>query len=370
MPAVELQGVTKKFGKVTAAENVNLKIEDKEYITILGPSGCGKTTLLKIIAGILEPTDGKVFVDGKCVNHIPMDERDLGYVFQNIALFPHLNVWDNVTYAARVKDWSPEETRKVGNENLNLVGFLGKENFLPVELSGGASQKVGLARALSTDAKLLLLDEPLSALDARVRLELRYVLRRLVKDMGLTAIHVTHDQEEALSISDRVVVMRAGKIVEINTPQQLYNNPENLFTVNFVGESNFIEGIVSMIEKDVVLVELKGGTILTLWGKGFEYGEAVILIVRPENVELRSGEKILRSNTLNGKIDEIIFMGGYVRYLVEAEGEKIIVDIPVVFGKNGKKFNIGENVILTLNERNVLIYKKPQEGLTEVLKLE
>ena len=197
MPTVELQNIGKTFGSVVASCDINLRIEDGEYVTILGPSGCGKTTLIRMIAGILEPTTGKVLIDGRDMDGVPIEERDVGYVFQNIALFPHLSTEENVSYGPTVKDLGEEEIKKVSNRYLELVKLLERMGMFPSELSGGEQQKVSLARALASGAKLLLLDEPLSALDARVRMDLRYELRRIAKDLGLTVIHVTHDQEEA-----------------------------------------------------------------------------------------------------------------------------------------------------------------------------
>ena len=244
MPKVELRGVTMRFGKVTAVEDLNLVIEDGEYVAILGPSGCGKTTLAKIISGIWEPTKGEVLIDGRRMNGVAPESRDIGYVFQNIMLFPHLSVRDNASYSPRVKGLTEADQEKIGNEALQLVEMVKDSLKMPKELSGGAQQKVGLARALATKARILIFDEPLSALDARIRVELRYVLRKLVKELGLTALHVTHDQEEAMSVADRIVIMRKGRIVETGTPNELYNHPKELFTANFLGESNFLEGVI------------------------------------------------------------------------------------------------------------------------------
>ncbi|MDO9538308.1 MAG: ABC transporter ATP-binding protein, partial [Thermoplasmata archaeon] len=199
MPEIMMKGITKRFGKVVAADDINLTIKDGEYVTVLGPSGCGKTTLVKILSGIWEPTSGDCFIDGKKVTGIPTYERDLGYIFQNVALFPHMTVWQNANYAPIVKDWDRKTGNRVTTESLELVKVLKRKGFMPFELSGGEKQKVGIARALCSGSKLLILDEPLSALDARVRLDLRYERKRLVRRKGLTAIHVTHDQEEAMS---------------------------------------------------------------------------------------------------------------------------------------------------------------------------
>ncbi|HUL39706.1 MAG TPA: ABC transporter ATP-binding protein, partial [Methanomassiliicoccales archaeon] len=208
MPEVELHNITMRFGKVVAVDEVNLTIADGEYVTILGPSGCGKTTLIRVIAGILEPTQGEVYIGGRSMKGVPIEERDLGYVFQNIALFPHMTVRMNAAYGPTVKDRPVDEREQVARKYLEMVRLLDKMQMFPSELCGGEQQKASLARALATGAKLLLLDEPLSALDARVRVDLRYELRRITKSLGLTVVHVTHDQEEAMSVSDRIVVMR------------------------------------------------------------------------------------------------------------------------------------------------------------------
>ena len=225
MPTIELKGVSKYYGELAAVDHVDLSIADGEYITILGPSGCGKTTLIRMIAGIITPTEGTVTIGGKDMTGVPIEDRDIGYVFQNIALFPNLNVRDNVSYSPRVKGKEVTEQDSVSHQYLELVKLLDKMEMFPRELCGGEQQKVSLARALATGSKVILLDEPLSALDARVRVDLRYDLRRLVKSLGITTVHVTHDQEEAMSVSDRIVLMKKGAIVEIGTPEQLYTKP-------------------------------------------------------------------------------------------------------------------------------------------------
>jgi ABC-type Fe3+/spermidine/putrescine transport system ATPase subunit len=367
MPVIELKNLTMRFGNITAVDNIDLNVKSGEYVAILGPSGCGKTTIVRMIAGILEPTSGDVYIDGKLMNNVPMHERNMGYVFQNIALFPHLNVWDNATYSGRVKGWDIEKTSKIGNEALGLVNLLNQKMLYPRELSGGSQQKTSLARALCSDTKLLLLDEPLSALDVVERIELRRELRRLVKTLNLTAIHVTHDQEEAMSISDRVVVMRAGKIVEVNTPQNLYNYPKKIFTANFVGESNFIEGIICMVDGPNVIVEMSDGNIFRLKSYGFTYGDAIVVSIRPENITIEAGED-KRENTMVAVIDDFIFIGSYIRYILKTKsGGYLNVDVPIA---GNKRFNKDENVIAVFDLEKIHIYKKPEEGLPEVLKLE
>ena len=367
MPEIEMKGIAKYFGKVRAADGIDLHIKSGEYVTVLGPSGCGKTTLVKILSGIWEPTKGDCYIDGKKVTGIPTYERDLGYIFQNIALFPHMTVWQNANYAPIVKDLDPEDGQRITHENLQLVNMLKRKGFKPFELSGGEKQKVGIARALCSGSKLLILDEPLSALDARVRLDLRYEIKRLVKRQGLTAIHVTHDQEEAMSTSDRIVLMRAGKIVEIDTPENLYNRPKNLFTANFIGEANFIEGSILKCKDDECIVEARYKQHLEIKNpKGrFKAGDGVVIMVRPENLSISHKEK---DNSLEGRILDKIFMGSYMRYRVKlATFDIVLVEVPEA---DDKTFNIGDKVNVKFRPKKLLVYPQPMGGLTEVLSLE
>lgn len=366
MPRIELKGVTKTFGDVVAAKDVNLTIEDKEYVTLLGPSGCGKTTLVKIISGIWEPTEGEVLIDGKRMNEVPVEDRDLGYVFQNIALFPHMTVLSNAVYAPIVKDFPIEDRNKIAQEVLDLVDLLDRKDFFPGELSTGTQQKASLARALASQAKLLILDEPLSALDARVRVDLRYELRRLVKDLGLTAVHVTHDQEEASSVSDRIVLMRAGRIVEVDSPENLYNNPKSLFTANFVGEMNFLQGAINRLRDYWAIIELRNQEYLTLSNRDFRMGAAIILAMRPENLRVEELRGTRLGNAIPGRIKSIRFMGSYLRYKVLlASDDHVFVD-----SFAGEEFKVGEDVAVSFDETNILTFPAPREGLSEVIKLE
>ncbi len=367
MPEIEMKGIAKYFGKLKAADGIDLHIKSGEYVTVLGPSGCGKTTLVKILSGIWEPTKGDCFIDGKKVTGIPTYERDLGYIFQNIALFPHMTVWQNANYAPIVKDLEPEEGKRITQENLQLVNMLKRKGFKPFEISGGEMQKVGIARALCSGSKLLILDEPLSVLDARVRLDLRYEIKRLVKRKGLTAIHVTHDQEEAMSTSDRIVLMRAGKIVEVDTPENLYNRPKNLFTANFIGEANFIEGSIVKCKDDKCIVEARYKQHLEINNpKGkFKAGDGVVIMVRPENLSISHSEK---DDSLEGRIEDKIFMGSYMRYRVKlATFDIMLVEVPEA---DDKTFNIGDKVNVKFRPKKLLVYTQPMGGLTEVLSLE
>ncbi|QLH74724.1 MAG: ABC transporter ATP-binding protein [Methanomassiliicoccales archaeon] len=361
MPEVSVRGLTKRYGKVVAVDDATLTIKDGEYVTILGPSGCGKTTLIRMIAGIIEPTEGQVFIDGKDMKGVPIEERDLGYVFQNIALFPNLNVGENVSYSPRVKGKSVKEQSSTAHRYLELVKLLDKMGMFPSELCGGEQQKVSLARALATGSKLLLLDEPLSALDARVRVDLRYDLRRLVKSLGITTIHVTHDQEEAMSVSDRIVLMRAGAIVEMGTPEELYTRPKNIFTMNFIGETNLIEGWVREKDRDLSKIELRDGSEIEVLNCPFDVGEAVVISVRPEFVyPFTSG--------LLSKITSVTYMGTYWRMTAETLSEdEVDFDVPV---SDGHLYKVGQEVYLMMNRKAVVLFPRPQEGIVEAVKLE
>ncbi len=363
MPVVRVEGVSKRFGDLSALEGVDLEVQDGEYVTILGPSGCGKTTLIKIVAGIWPPSAGRVLIDGRDVTHTPIEDRDLGYVFQNIVLFPHMDVKANAGYGPWVRGWEARAVEAASNEALDLVGMLGQRGFRPRELSGGAQQKASLARALANRAKLLLLDEPLSALDARVRVELRYALRRLVKDLGLTAIHVTHDQEEAMSVADRVVLMRRGRILEVGRPRDLYEAPRDLFTANFVGESNFFDGTVRRLQDRWASIELRGQQFLRIPRGSLRTGQAVVLAVRPESLSLGAG---FGANALPGFVRDARFMGPFTRYrVVLASGDELLVDGPLGDGR----FKAGDPASVYVDYEKVRVYDRPPEGLREVLKL-
>ena len=363
MPRIEAVDVSMRFGRITAVEKVRLTIEDGEYVAILGPSGCGKTTLIRIIAGLLAPTEGRVLVDGKDVTGVPVEDRDLGYVFQNIVLFPHMDVWRNATYGPWVRNLPAPKVDAVGQEVLELVEMLGERGMFPRELSGGSQQKVALARALANKAKLLILDEPLSALDTRVRLELRYALRRVVKDLGLTAIHVTHDQEEAMSVADRVVVMRKGGIVEAGRPEDLYGRPANLFTANFVGENNFLEGSVRRVVGPWAFVEFRSGYQIRVQSEGLMVGDAVVVAARPEAISI---VKEGFGNVLPGRVESRIFLGATQRLQVRLfTYDTVAVDVPT-----SQSLNSARDVMVSFHEANILVYPRPYEGLQEALKLE
>jgi len=369
MPEVRLNNVTKTFGegRIVAVDNVSLQVQDKEYLTLLGPSGCGKTTILRMIAGLIEPDEGEIYVGDRLVTGLPPEDRDVGFVFQNYALFPHMDVWDNVTYGPTVKAWERDRSERVGREMLEMVKLYERSDAVPSELSGGMMQRVALARALTAGAKLLLLDEPLGALDAKIRFDLRYELRRLVKDLGLTAMHVTHDQGEAMAISDRIAVMKKGKILQVGTPQELYNNPQHIFVANFIGENNFLEGHIVKTSDDKVQIELRGG--LTVFGSDSlqKEGERVVLAVRPETFTIERGHK-KRSNSLLGVVERLRYEGTNIRYEVRLENEDVVVVVRPSLMEEW--FNPEDKVTVSFPNEKSYVFAYPSKGLREELSVE
>jgi len=363
MPNVKITNLVKRFGRVVALDGIDLEIQEGEYLAILGPSGCGKTTLINCITGIVDITEGEVLIDNKSVNGIPIERRDFAMVFQNIALFPHMTVSQNISYAPFVADLSQSEQKIVEKEMLQLVDLLEQKDMYPKSLSGGAQQKTAVARALATREKLLILDEPISALDYKVRVSLRYAIRRLVKKLGLTAIHITHDQEEAASVADRILILRAGKVVEVGTPEQLYLSPQSLFTMNFVGESNFLEGLIDNVYSKELQVGFRNKKYLSLNNDtlDFKEGESVVVAFRPENVILWTDTT---QNSLEGEITGKRFIGGLYRYSITLQTEdKVIVDSRKDLKSNGKIF-------IQLKQKETRVFHAPRYGLKKSIELE
>ena len=361
MPDVKIVNVTKKYGKIYALDNVSLTIQDKEYFSLLGPSGCGKTTLLRLIAGLIEPDSGEIYIGDKRVDKTPPEDRDIGFVFQTFALFPHMTAWGNVIYGPKVKNYDAKQADTIGHEVLELVKLDERLNAYPSELSGGMMQRIAVARALAAGAKTLLLDEPLGQLDAKVRNEIRYEIRRMTKDLKLTAIHVTHDQAEAMSISDRIAVMKKGKIVQIGTPQELYMNPNSLFVAHFIGESNFLEGYITQTN-DHAEVELREGLKVKAINPGIKQEERVILAIRPETCDMKRGHDTTE-NGLLGKIEKVTFEGTMVRYEIRLEnGDRMIINRPSLAEK---WVEIGEEVTINYPLEKAHLFTYPEAGLTE-----
>jgi ABC-type Fe3+/spermidine/putrescine transport system ATPase subunit len=362
MPDVRVVNLTKKFGKIVALDNISLEVHDKEYFALLGPSGCGKTTLLRLIAGLIEPDSGEIYIGDKRVDKVPPEDREIGFVFQTFALFPHMTAWENVNYGPRVKNFDLKEAGTIGHEVLELVKLHERMNAYPGELSGGMMQRVAVARALAAGAKTLLLDEPLGQLDAKVRNEIRYEMRRMAKDLNLTAIHVTHDQSEAMSISDRIAVMKKGKIVQVGTPQELYMKPKNLFVANFIGESNFLEASVAAVNGSDLEMELRGGAKVKAVGTGVAEGERTVLSIRPE-IFVVERDRSKNKNLLRGNVEKITFEGTFVRYVIRLESQDSVVVIKPSLTE--KWYHVGASVTLSFAPEKAHVFRYPEAGLME-----
>jgi len=361
---VRVENVTKRFGKLVAVDNVSLDVKDQEYFALLGPSGCGKTTLLRLIAGLIAPDEGKIYIGDRLVNDVPPEDRDIGFVFQTFALFPHMNAWNNVTYGPRVKGFDMTKAETIGHEVLEMVKLHERIDAFPNELSGGMMQRIAVARALAAGAKLLLLDEPLGQLDAKVRNELRYDIRRMTKDLGLTAVHVTHDQSEAMAISDRIAVMKKGRIVQVGTPEDLYMNPKSVFVAHFIGESNFLEGYVDTSDSSNTMVELRGERKIKIKKVKMKSGDKIVLAVRPEALILTKGsEGGNPENSMSGKVERVTFEGTTIRYEIRLENEDMIVVVKPTMTGEWSKAN--ERVTVGFPPEKMHVFPYPPGGLKE-----
>jgi spermidine/putrescine ABC transporter ATP-binding subunit len=327
MVKVSLENVSKYFGEVIAANKVNLNIKDGEFFTFLGPSGCGKTTTMRMIAGLEFPSDGKILYDEKDVTQLPSFKRNTGMVFQNYALWPHMKVRENVAYGLEVRKISKDEVDRRVQEVIDLVGLKGMGDRFPNQLSGGQQQRVALARVLVIEPDILLLDEPLSNLDAKLRVEMREEIKDIQRKLGITTIYVTHDQEEAMAVSDRIAIQNHGKIMQVGTPKEIYDKPENLFIATFIGKGALIEG---MVEE---LGEYAKVTIGESYLEGVNTGESeledaehVACVIRPESFFLEAPDE--SHNILEGIIEWSAFVGPLVEVKVKIGETSLMIDAP------------------------------------------
>jgi ABC-type Fe3+/spermidine/putrescine transport system ATPase subunit len=368
MPTIRLVNVTKKYGKITAIKNLNLTINDGEYVCVLGPTGSGKTTLLKLIAGIVKPNAGEIYINEELVNNVPSHERNVAYVPQHYALFPHLKVIDNVTFGPISRGFDEKEAYRISMKILEMMRLAWRADSFPNELSGGMQQRLALARGLASGAKILLLDEPLGALDARLRVELRYKLREIARENELTVIHVTHDQEEAMIVADKIVVLRDGEIQQEGPPLHVYNEPKSIFVANFVGGANFFEGFVAESDEYGSWIQLRNGAILRV-NNARPIGEKVVVMVREERTEIvRSVRRKEEINLLPGRIEGVSFLGDFISYSVTLDnGDVVNSRMPTIMGVG--KFKVGERVYVRLKPENLLVYAYPPHGLYKELEV-
>ena len=326
--AVRLKGIIKRFGKVEAVQKMDLVFEEGSLVTLLGPSGCGKTTILRMIAGLETPTQGDIYIKGKRVNDIPIHKRNLGMIFQNYALFPHKTIFDNVAFGLKYRDVPKNEVEGKVKKALEMVRLPGVENRMPSQLSGGQQQRIAMARAIVIEPDVLLMDEPLSALDENLREEMRREIDNLQQMLGVTTVFVTHDQREALSMSDKIVVMKDGLKQQEGSPEEVYNLPSNHFVADFLGHSNFFKGVVSGQEGDMVSLELSDGQSLKVQHPGeWNHGDPIEMVVRAQSFKVTPGDAPppeTGMNTLDGVIKDRSYMGGEVSYFVELKSGTMV----------------------------------------------
>jgi len=341
---VEIKNIVKSFDDLEVLKNISLYINQNEFVTLLGPSGCGKTTLLRLIGGFESQDSGSILFNGKALKEIPPYERQINTVFQNYALFPHLNVFDNISFGLKIKKMNKEDINKEVKAALKMVKLEGYEQRRINQLSGGQQQRVAIARAIINKPKLLLLDEPLGALDLKLRQDMQYELKEMQKALGISFVFVTHDQEEALTMSDTVVVMNEGVIQQIGPPEDIYNEPINKFTASFIGESNIVEGIM---RKDYY-VEFEG-ILYECFDKGFIKDEPVDVVIRPEDITLVKED----DKHITGIVDDITFKGVHYEIIVMVKEQEYIIH-------STDKKEIGERVSLIFDKFDIHVMRKSE----------
>ncbi len=351
---IDLVNITKLYDGVTVLDDLNLYIRENEFLTLLGPSGCGKTTTLRILGGFEQPNKGKVIFDGQDITQLAPNKRQLNTVFQKYALFTHMTIAENIAFGLKIKKKSNAYIQDKIKYALKLVNLEGYENRMPDSLSGGQQQRIAIARAIVNEPKVLLLDEPLGALDLKLRQDMQYELIRLKNELGITFIYVTHDQEEALTMSDTIVVMNQGYIQQIGTPEDIYNEPQNAFVADFIGDSNIIDGL--MIEDK--LVQILGAKFRCV-DTGFGTNQPVDVVIRPEDVELVEPSL----GAIQGKVTHLIFKGVHYEMEVMANGFEWLVH-------STKCFPVGTDVGIQVDPFNIQIMNKPESEDEEAVILD
>lgn len=356
MSYLELKNITKKFGDFTAVKDMNLQVEKGEFIALLGGSGCGKTTTLRMIAGFIDPTDGTISIKDKEINNVPTHRRNIGIVFQDYALFPHLTVFDNVAFGLKLKKLSKKEIKEKVANALNMVKLDNLEKRYPRELSGGQQQRVAVARALIMEPDVLLLDEPLSNLDAKLREEMQVEIRSIQQNIGITTILVTHDQSEAMSMADRIVIMKAGEIKQIGTPKEIFEEPTSQYIADFMGYTNFFDGVIEEIdEKDnkYTINALDNKLIASYSGEKYQIGDKVRLTIRPENILLVNGKNQLGENFITAKIRNVSYKGSVTRLITnDFLGANLCMDVANYLGEK-----IGDDITINLPFEKIKFFK-------------
>lgn len=349
---LRLENFGKSYGKKEIIKNINLEVYEGEFLTLLGSSGCGKTTILRSISGLDVPTSGKIYIDNEDVTNVEPQKRQVNTIFQNYALFPFMNIYDNISFGLRMKKIPEKEIKKRVDEMLDLVHLKGYEKRFPKELSGGEQQRVSLARGLINRPRVLLLDEPISALDLKLRKKMQIELKMLQRKLGITFIYVTHDQDEALSMSDRIVVLKNGKIEQIDSPNDIYDKPKSLYVAEFIGDANVFTTKVSNVDSEKKLIYFENNIVTNFDDKDYKIGDNVDIVIRPENIKICN--KVKDMNSFNGEISEFIYDGSSTKLIFKHANDFIKI---IVFG-NDKKYEIGENLNIYWDFEDVVVFKR------------
>ncbi len=360
MSNLRLVNIVKKYGKVVAIDNLNLEVKEGELVTLLGPSGCGKTTTLRTITGFLIPDSGDIYINDRRITEIPPEKRGIGLVFQNYALWPHMTVFQNLAFGLQMRKVAKEEIKKRVKQYLEMVGLSGYEDRYPRELSGGQQQRVALARALVLQPDILLLDEPLSNLDALLRERMRFEIARIHKESGVTTVYVTHDQTEAMVISDRIVILNKGKIMQEGKPRDIYEKPANKFVASFMGNTSFIEGQVMEIRGKYTVIQTEDGLVIYGVGRNVNRGDRAVIAIRPENVKFVSSDdhsmgkvgresfqdtgKLKSANVFPVKIERESYVGEVIDYQLKIGKWSVRAKSPVA-----EKIETGESARVYLD---------------------
>jgi len=364
---IKLEGITKKFDDFVAVDNVNLTIEDGKLFSFLGPSGCGKTTMLRMIAGFETPTEGRIYLDGQDITDLLPYKRPVNTIFQNYSLFPHMTIYENVAFGLKVKKKKKSEILEKVNEILNIVQMYDQKSKYPNQISGGQKQRVAIARALINDPKVLLLDEPVAALDLKLRQKMIIELMNIHDLFGITFIYVTHDQGEAMSLSDKIAIMNQGQIVQLGLPDDIYERPNSIFSAFFIGDTNLISGSVKAIEKDYIEIETEFSqnnekiVLDSTYTQSVSIGEKVTISLRPEKIAVsrRSPNTQSDYNILKGKIEDILYLGTHTQYIIKV-GDQIFK----VFSQHKKVYfddtalDWEENVYLYWHDTDSFVIKE------------
>ena len=368
MPEIVLDNLCKSFDGVVAANGLSLTIADGEYVCILGPTGAGKTTCMRMVCGLTHPDSGKVFFDGRDVTEDSVDSRNATMLSQTYALFPHLNVYDNVMFAPRIKGWPEDSSKQIVRSMLHMVHLEQKADWRPDELSGGQQQRIALARALASGSKILLLDEPLRALDARLRINLRKELRSLAKEMKLTCIHVTHDQDEALEMADKIAVIRKGRIIQFGTPRDVFENPATPFVANFVGRSNTLVGRVVSSGVQTV-VEVAPGVRVIARGSDLREGSEAVVSVKTGFTRLsKTSEDPEESGYMVGVVERVLYEGVTITVEIGVDGIGLIsASLP---NRKYDDYSVGDRVGISWAPQKASVFPMPPEGLEEEMRLD